>query len=128
MKIYGTWHAFLVEQLAEEEDVSGYLSAVIEEYQIHRNLAIIQLALQYVVEAKGGISEIAEKIDIESQVLSAVLDDTKTPNIDTLRTVLNAFGCYLPIGCLETVNTRIVATTEGSAVAPEAVTSKHNLD
>lgn len=128
MKIYGTWHAFLVEQLAEEEDVGGFLTAVMEEYQIHGNLAIIQLALQYVVEAQGGISEIAEKIDIEPQVLSAVLDSTKVPNIDTLRTVLNAFGCYLPIGCLETVNTRIVATTEGSAVAPEAVASKHNLD
>ena len=128
MKIYGTWDAFLIEQLAEEEDVSGYLSAVIEEYQIHGNLAIIQLALQYVVEAKGGISEIAEKIDIEPQILSSVLDDTKAPDIDTLRTVLDALGCCLPIGSLETVNTRIVAATEGSAVAPEAVTSKHNLD
>ncbi len=128
MKIYGTWHAFLVEQLAEEEDVGGFFTAVMEEYQIHGNLAIIQLALQYVVEAKGGISEIAEKIHVEPQVLSAVLDDTKTPNIDTLRTVLNAFGCYLPIRCLETVDTRIVATTEESAVAPEAVASKYNLD
>ena len=128
MKIYGTWDAFLIEQLAEEEDVSGYLSAVIEEYQIHGNLAIIQLALQYVVEAKGGISEIVEEIDIEPQILSAVLDDTKAPDINTLRTILDAFGCCLPIGSLETVNTRIVAATEGSAVAPEVVASKHNLD
>ena len=120
MKIYGTWDAFLVEQLAEEEDVSGYLSAVIEEYQIHGNLAIIQLALQYVVEAKGGISEIAKKIDVEPQVLSAVLDDTKTPNIDTLRTVLNALGCCLPSGYLETVNTRIVAATEGIRSCPRS--------
>ena len=128
MKIYGTWDAFLIEQLKEQGDVSGYLSAVIEEYQIHRNLAIIQLALQYVVEAQGGISELAEKIDIEPQVLSAVLDDTKTPNVDTLRTILSAFGCRLPIGALETVNTPIAVATEGSAVAPEAVAPKHNLD
>jgi DNA-binding phage protein len=128
MKIYGTWHAFLVEQLAEEEDVGGFLTTVMEEYQIHGNLAIIQLALQYVVEAQGGISEIAEKIDIEPQILSAVLDETKTPNIDTLRTVLKAFGCCLPIGLLGTVNTRIVTATEGSAVAPEVVASKHSLD
>ena len=128
MKIDGTWDAFLIEQLKEQGDVSGYLSAVIEEYQIHRNLAIIQLALQYVVEAQGEISELAKKIDIEPQVLSAVLDDTKTPNIDTLRTVLSAFGCCLPIGTLETVNTSIAVATEGSAVAPEAVAPKHNLD
>ena len=128
MKIDGTWDAFLIEQLKEQGDVSGYLSAVIEEYQIHRNLAIIQLALQYVVEAQGGISELAEKTDIEPQVLSAVLDDTKTANIDTLRTILSAFGCRLPIGALETVNTPIAVATEGSAVAPEAVAPKHNLD
>ena len=127
MKIYGTWDAFLVEQLAEE-DVSGYLSAVIEEYQIHGNLAIIQLALQYVVEAQGGISELAEKIDIEPQVLSEVLDSTKTPNIDTLRTILNVLGCRPPIGILETVNTPIAVATDGSAVASEAIDPNRNLD
>ena len=128
MKIYGTWDAFLVEQLKEQEDVSGYLDAVIEEYQIHRNLATVQLALQYVVEAQGGIAELAEKIDIEPQVLSAVLDDTKAPDTDTLRTVLSTLGCCLPIGALEPVNTPIAVASEGSAVAPETVAPKHNLD
>ena len=61
MKIYGTWDTFLVEQLKEQGDVSGFLDAVIEEYHIHGNLATIQLALQYVVEAQGGISELAKK-------------------------------------------------------------------
>ena len=61
MKIYGTWHAFLVEQLAEDEDVGSFLDAVMEEYQIHHNLDIIQLALQYIVEAQGGISELTKK-------------------------------------------------------------------
>lgn len=97
MKIYGTWDAFLVEQLKEQGDVSGFLAAVIEEYQTHGNLAIIQLALQYVVEAQGGISELAKKIDIEPHILSEVLDRTKTPKIDTLSTVLSALGCCLSI-------------------------------
>ena len=29
MKIYGTWDAFLVEQLEKQGDVSGFLDAVI---------------------------------------------------------------------------------------------------
>ena len=90
MKIYGTWHAFLIQQLKEKEDVGGFLDAVMEEYQIHGNLAIIQLALQYVVEAQGGISELAKKIDIESDILSEMLESTKAPRIFTLRTVLSA--------------------------------------
>lgn len=129
MKIYGTWHAFLVEQLAEEGDVRGFLAAVIEEYQIHGDLAIIQLALQYVAEAQGGISELAEKIDIEPQALSAALDDPKTPNIDTLRTVLSALGCCLPIEALETASPSITVATDGSAVPSiETVDPNHNLD
>ena len=129
MKIYGTWDAFLVEQLKEEGDVSGYLDAVIEEYQIHGNLAAVQLALQYVVEAQGGISELAEKIGIEPHLLSKVLASTKTPKIGTLRTVLNALGCHLPIGSLETVSTPATITVDGSAVATvDTVDPNHNLD
>ena len=127
MKIYGTWHAFLVKQLAEE-DVKGFLAAVIEEYQIHGDLTTIQLALQYVVEAQGGISEFAKKTDLDSQVLSEVLASTEAPQIDKLRAVLSTLGCCLPIGSLETANTPITVATEGSAVAPEAVAPKHNLD
>ena len=129
MKTYGTWDAFMVEQLKEQEDTSGYLSAVIEEYQTHGNITIIQIALQYVIEAQGGISELAKQIDIEPDLLSEVLDSTKAPKIDTLRTVLSALGCCLPIVPLETENTPITVATDGSAVTPvDAVDPNHNLD
>ena len=129
MKIYGTWHAFMVEQLKEQEEVRGFLDAVMEEYQIHGNLAIIQLALQYVVEAQGGISELAKKIDIEPHVLSEVLDRTKAPKIDTLRTVLIALGCHPSITSLETVNTPVAVATDGSTVTPmKAADRNPNLD
>ena len=58
MKIYGTLDTFLVEQLKEQGDVSGYPATVMEEYQIHGNPATVQLALQYVIEAQGGIKEL----------------------------------------------------------------------
>lgn len=129
MKIYGTWDAFIVEQLKEQGDVSGYLDAIIEEYQIHQDLAIIQLALQYVVEAQGGISELAKQIEIESDLLSEVLENTKAPKIDTLRIVLSALGCRLPIESLETASTPITGTTGGSAVPSiETVDPNHNPD
>ncbi len=128
MKIYGTWHAFLVEQLAEEESVGGFLDAVIEEYQIHGNLATIQLALQYVVEAQGGSAELAKKIDIEPHLLPEVLDSTKTPKIDTLRTVLNALGCQLS-ALLSTTNLHLEDTTEDSSgAALKLATANSKLD
>ena len=129
MKIYGTWHAFLIEQLAEEESVGDFLDAVIEEYQIHENLAIIQLALQYVVEAQGGIAKIAPKIDLEPHFLSEVLDNTKTPKVDMLSTVLDALGCQLSIAPLSTTNLHLEDTTEDSSVAAlKLATSNPKLD
>lgn len=129
MKIYGTWHAFLIEQLAEEESVGDFLDAIIEEYQIHGNLAIVQLALQYVVEAKGGISALAKKRDIEPCLLSEVLDNTKTLKVETLSTVLNALGCQLSIAPLSTTNLHLEDTTEDSSVASlELATSNPKLD
>ena len=117
MKIYGTWHAFLVEQLAEEDDVKGFLEAVIEEYQIHGDLATIQLALQYVTEAQGGISQLAENIDIEPELLSGVLDNSKAPNIDTLSIVLSALGCCLSRKSLDAVNTQNEVAVQKTVVA-----------
>ncbi len=116
MKVYGTWHAFLIEQLAEKEDGIGFLDAVIEEYQIHGNLTTIQLALQYVAEAQGGISELAKKINIEPCLLSKVLDRTEIPKIDTLMTILNALGCQLS-ALLSTTNLHLEDTKESSAIA-----------
>ncbi len=113
-KIYGTWKAFLIEQLAEQEDMSGYLSAVMEEYQTHGNPAVIQISLQSVVEAKGGISELAKKTDIDPQVLSDVLTSTEAPRIDTLRTILNALGCCLSIVPLDDVDTQIDIAADAS--------------
>lgn len=127
MKIYGTWDAFLIEQLAEPEDVSGYLDAVIEEYQIHGNLTTIQLALQYVVKAQGGISELAKKTNIELEVLSEVLSSDEAPRIDTLRTVLSALGCSLSIDSLEAGNTDIEVASEKPTL-PQQRTANPNLE
>ncbi len=107
MKIYETWDAFLVEQLKEQGNVSDYLAGVMDEYQTHGNIATVQLALQYVVEAQGGIPEFAKKTGIETKILSEALEITNKLQIGTLRIIFNALGCYLSIRPLETVDTHI---------------------
>ena len=78
-----------------------------EEYQIHGNLATVQLALRYVIEAQGGISEFAKKTGIAPQVLSEALESTDPLRIDTLRTIFGALGCCLSITPLEAVDVHI---------------------
>ena len=102
-RVYGTWDAFLIEQLAEEEDMSGFLDAVMEEYQSHGNAAVIQISLESIIKAKGGIAEVAKKTDIAPQTLTDVLTNKKALHIDTLTTVLNAIGCRLSIVSLDSV-------------------------
>ena len=100
-KKQGSWDKFLIEQLAEEEDMSGFLSAVMEEYESHGNAAVIQISLESIIEAKGGIAEVAKKTDIDPQILSDVLTNKESLHIDTLTTVLKAIGCRLSIVSLD---------------------------
>jgi len=105
MRNSGTWREYMVQRLASDPGrVEGYLQAIMEEYQTFGDQRVILLALRTVAEAKGGISVLAKKIDIEPEVLSQELSSDKTLTIDTLKTILSAFGYRLSVESLETEN------------------------
>ena len=102
MRNSGTWREYMVQRLASDPGgVKDYLQAIMEEYQTFGDLQVVLLALRTVAEAKGGIPELAKRIDIDPEVLSEELSSDKTLTIDMLRTILNAFGCKLTIEPLE---------------------------
>ena len=114
MRKLRTWTEYLIERFAsDKEEAIGFLHAVMEEYQIYGNSAAVVGALHTVVTSQGGISEFARKINIEPQVLSEILSSDEAPRIDTLRTILNAFGCRLSIEPVEAATNSLkdVATT-----------------
>ena len=105
MKNSGTWREYMVQRLASDPSrVKGYLQAIMEEYQTFGDQRVILLALRTVAEAEGGIPVLAQKIDIEPEVLSQELSSNKALTIDILKTILNAFGCRLSIEPLEAEN------------------------
>ena len=105
MKNSGTWREYMVQRLATDQGrIKGYLQAIMEEYQTFGDLRVVLLALQTVAEAEGGISALAKRIDIEPEALSEELSSDKALTIDTLKTILNAFGCRLSIEPLKTEN------------------------
>ena len=59
------------------------------------------MGLQNVVEARGGIAEVAKKIGMAPQLLSDILSGEEAPRIDTFSAVLTALGCQLSIQPLE---------------------------
>lgn len=101
----GTWREYMVQRLASDPGgVQYYLQAIMEEYQTFGDPGVVLLALRTVAEVEGGISELAKKIDTDPEVLSTELSNDKTLTIETLKTILNAFGCRLSIESLETEN------------------------
>lgn len=98
MRKLRTLHEFLMERFAaDSEEAIEYLDVALEEYQEDGDTLFFLLGLQHVIEARGGVSEVAKKIGIAPQVLSDVLSSEKAPRLDTLNTILHGLGCRLSI-------------------------------
>ena len=101
MRKMGIWREYLIEVLADREEAIGHLEAILEDYYIFGKPAVVRDALQMVIEAQGGVSELAKQSDMDPEVLSKVLCNDDIPLIDALGTVLNALGYQLSIKPLE---------------------------
>ncbi len=121
MTEYQTWHEYLIQQLAADpEKRVSYLDVALEEYQEDGDTPFFLLGIQNVIEAQGGISEVAKKIDTAPQVLSELFSSEKAPRLDTLNTILQELGCRLSIQSLK--------DAQPSADKDYSVSSRENAD
>ena len=102
MKKFKTLHEFLMEELANREEAIGYLDVALEEYQQDGDTPFFLKGVQNVVDAQGGIPELAKQTHMSPDALKKILSSDKAPHIDTLGTILNALGCRLSVESLET--------------------------
>ena len=133
MRKLRTLHEFLMERFAaDSEEALEYLDVALEEYQEDGDTLFFLLGLQQVIEARGGVSEVAKKIGIAPQVLSDVLLSEKAPRLDTLNTILQALGCRLSIQPLKDAGSTAdknysVAPRESADPHLEATTERGDL-
>ena len=121
MRKLRTLHEFLMERFAaDSEEAIEYLNVALEEYQEDGDTLFFLVGLQHVIEARGGVSEVAKKIGIVPQVLSDVLASEKAPRLDTLNTILQALGCRLAIQPLK--------DTDANADKDYSVTPRESTD
>ena len=104
MRKMRTWRECLIERVANRERAIGYLQAILEDYQIYKSPTVVLKALQTVVEAQGGVVELAKQVDMDPQVFSKMLSNKDMPLIDTLGIVLKALGYQLSIQLIESEN------------------------
>ena len=103
MRKYRAWHEVLIEQLADPEEALDYLQFALEGYQEDGDTSFFLRALRTVIEAQDRIVGLSKKTGVAPEALSKVLSSDKPPRIDTLRTLLNAFGWRLSIEPLKHV-------------------------
>ena len=123
MTEYQTWHEYLIQRLAADcEKRVSYLDVALEEYQEDGDTPFFLLGLQNVIEARGGVSEVAKRIGIAPQALSDVLSSEKAPRLDTLNTILQGLGCCLSIQPLKDASSGRHYADESYPVAPREST------
>ena len=93
-----------MEQLSDTDDAIDYLQVTLEEYQVDGDTSFFLSEIRTVVEAQGGVSKLAEKINIEPQVLSDMLTSKVAPRLDTFSTILRTLGCRLSIESIAAVS------------------------
>jgi probable addiction module antidote protein len=83
----------LIESLKNHSEAAAYLNAAIE----HGDRAVFLLALRNVVEANGGMAEVAEKANLSRESLYRMLSKRGNPEIKSLLSLLRAMGFKLSI-------------------------------
>ena len=79
MRKMRTWRECLIEQIADRKSAIAYLQAILEDYQIYKNPAVGSEVTPTVVEAQGGVFELAKQVDMDPQVLSKMISNEDGP-------------------------------------------------
>ncbi|MXV76963.1 hypothetical protein F4083_00980 [Candidatus Poribacteria bacterium] len=112
MRKLRTWRECLIERLTNRERAVGYLQAILEDYQICKSPSVVLKALQTVIEAQGGVFELAKQTDMDPQHLGKMLSEEDIPLIDRLGTVLKVLGYQLSIQPIEIEGSDLKTYTE----------------
>ena len=110
-----------MEQLSDRDDAIDYLQVTLEEYQVDGDTSFLLSEIRTVVEAQGGVSKLAKKINVEPQVLSDMLTSKAAPQLDTFSIILQALECRLSIESLSDTSCSSHRANEDHPVTPSKV-------
>jgi len=102
MKANRTLHEYLIKKLKNPREVTAYLKVALDEYEKDGNSEAFLLALRTVVEAQGGISELAARTKLNRQNLYRALSYRGNPRLSTLGMILKGLGVRLTVESTKT--------------------------
>ena len=93
-----TWHEILIADLsANRAEAIDYLDLSLQEYQLDGDTSFFLKGIRNIIEALGGVTEVAKQTDTEPEALFKVLSSDDVPCINTLNIIANALGGRLSI-------------------------------
>ena len=82
----------LLESLKDREEAVGYLNACFQDSE-----EVFLLGLRNVVEAQGGVGELAKLTGLNRENLYRILSEQGNPKLSSLLEILNALGFQFKI-------------------------------
>lgn len=124
MKKLRTWNEILIADLtANRAEAIDYLDVSLQEYQVDGDTSFFLKGLRNIIEALGGVAEIAKQTGTEPEALLEVLSSDDAPRIDTLNTIINALGCRLSIEPIEAASPNAKVKDENYTIAQQKTTT-----
>lgn len=84
---------YLIESLKNIEDAAGYLNAALEGGDVR----VFLMALQNVVKAQGGVTNLAKKTHKSRTSLYKALSEKGNPHLKSTSDILSAMGMHLAV-------------------------------
>ena len=92
-----SYHDDLIASLKNRKLADSYLHIAVEEYQEDGDTEALLVALRNIVEARGGMGELAKKTHLNRQNLYLILSKEGNPTLDTFGLILRSLGYKLSI-------------------------------
>ena len=88
---------FHSQELNDPVKAKAYIDVALEEYQSDNDDEALLLALRDVVEAQGGLGQLAEKTGLNQSNIYRTLSAEGNPRLHTLATILHSMGLRLSV-------------------------------
>ena len=121
-----TWHEILIADLAANRaEAIDYFDLSLQEYQLDGDTPFLLKGIRNIIEALGGVTEIAKQTDTEPEILFKVLSSDDAPCIDTLNIIANALGCRLSIEPITAASPNSEVKDKDHPIAQRGSTREH---
>lgn len=92
-----SYHDELIESLKNPQEADLYLEIAMEEYHEDGDTEALLVALRNISEARGGMSQLAQKTQLNRQNLYNALSKNGNPRLNTFELILKGLGYKLAI-------------------------------